>query len=244
MYSDDVQTHSSEPAAREGVLGPWLSRTVGEGFGRALAARILKQPFASERLSLSCFQGPKIEHELFFSNFSGAPGISRQNPGISRQEVWFPWVSKDIPHFLATHPSRGRPLTHPKISGPKSLGLGSFFLPEFFDLKASFLLDIVIPDLADSRQLRALLHGSLEFSLSLQGFILQSRKKRTRPPPKENHLGKEPFWPQRNSFQACGGYKNPIETKKTISATEIFPLRPPFFGKEKFCTGAGRCMPS
>ena len=68
---------------------------------------------------------------LFFSNFSGAPGISRQNPGISRQKVWFPWVSKDIPNLLAPTPSRGRPLPHPRISGPKSLGLGSFFLPDF-----------------------------------------------------------------------------------------------------------------
>ena len=35
-------------------------------------------------------------------------------------------------------------------------------------------------------------------------------------------------------------YENPM---KTISTTEIFPLWPHFFcGKEKFCTGAGRCM--
>ena len=33
------------------------------------------------------------------------------------------------------------------------------------------------------------------------------------------------------------------KNRKTISTTEIFPLWPPFFfGKEKFCTGAGRCM--
>ena len=38
--------------------------------------------------------------------------------------------------------------------------------------------------------------------------------------------------------------KNPTKTrKKTISTTEIFPLWTPFFSaKEKFCTGAGRCM--
>ena len=63
------------------------------------------------------------EHKLFFSNFSGTPGISRQ-------KVWFPWVSKDIPNFLAPTPSRGSPPPHPKISGPKCLGLGSFFLPD------------------------------------------------------------------------------------------------------------------
>ena len=43
----------------------------------------------------------------------------------------------------------------------------------------------------------------------------------------------ELFWPQRKTFQAGGGYKNPIKTRKTISTTEIFPLWPPFFsGKE------------
>ena len=53
----------------------------------------------------------------------------------------------------------------------------------------------------------------------------------------------ELFWPQRKTFQASGGYKNPIKRKKAITTTEIFPPWPPFFsGKEKFCTGAGRCM--
>ena len=52
------------------------------------------------------------------------------------------------------------------------------------------------------------------------------------------------FWPQRKTFQAGGGYKNPIKIRKAISTTEIFPPWTPFFfGKEKFCTGAGRCMP-
>ena len=59
---------------------------------------------------------------FLFSNFSGTSGICRQNPGISSQNV----VSRDIPNFSAPTPSRGRPPPHPKISGPKSLGLGSF----------------------------------------------------------------------------------------------------------------------
>ena len=68
----------------------------------------------------------KLNTNFFFSNFSGTPGISRENPGMSQQKVWFPWVSEDIPNFLAPTPSLGRPPPHPKISGPKSLGLGSF----------------------------------------------------------------------------------------------------------------------
>ena len=81
-----------------------------------------------------------LNTNLFFSNFSGSPGISRQNPGISRQKVWFPWVSKDIPNFLVLPtPSRRRPPPHPKISEPKSLGLGAFCLPEFYVMAGASL---------------------------------------------------------------------------------------------------------
>ena len=66
----------------------------------------------------------------FFSNFSGTAGISRPNPGISRQKSLISLASRDIPNFLAPTPSRARPLPHRKISGLKSLGLGSFFVPE------------------------------------------------------------------------------------------------------------------
>ena len=67
---------------------------------------------------------------FFFSNFSGASGISRQNPGISRQKNLISLISRDIPNFSAPTPSRERPPPHRKISGPKSLGLASFFFPE------------------------------------------------------------------------------------------------------------------
>ena len=68
---------------------------------------------------------------LFFSNFSGTAGISQQNPGISRQKSLISLVSRDIPNFLAPAPSCGRPLPHWKISGLKSLGLGSFSVADF-----------------------------------------------------------------------------------------------------------------
>ena len=58
----------------------------------------------------------KLNTNFFFSNFSGTPGMSRQNPRISRQKVWLPWVSKNIPNFLAPtlhveapHPTRRFP---------------------------------------------------------------------------------------------------------------------------------------
>ena len=62
--------------------------------------------------------------------FRAPPGYPGQNPGISRQKVCFPLVSRDIPNLLASTPSRRRPPPHRKISGPKSLGLCSCFLPE------------------------------------------------------------------------------------------------------------------
>ena len=77
----------------------------------------------------------KLNPNFFFSNFSGTPGISRQNPGISRQKSLISLVSRGIPNFSAPTPSCGRPPPHPKKSGPKSLGLGSFFVPS--DLRNS-----------------------------------------------------------------------------------------------------------
>ena len=74
--------------------------------------------------------GQNCTQTFVFSNLSDTPTTSHPNPGISHQKVCFPWVSKDIVNFLAPTPSRGRPPPHPKISGPKSLGLGFFFFPD------------------------------------------------------------------------------------------------------------------
>ena len=52
-----------------------------------------------------------------------------------------------------------------------------------------------------------------------------------------NHHRKKTIWrtflASKKTFQAGGGYKNPIKTKKTISTTEIFPLCTPFFSAKK-----------
>ena len=77
--------------------------------------------------SWSFFLGNENWIQTFlFSNFSGTSGISRQNPGISRQKCLASLVSRDIPNFLAPTPSRGRPPPHRRNSGPKSLGLFLF----------------------------------------------------------------------------------------------------------------------
>ena len=49
---------------------------------------------------------------------------------------------------------------------------------------------------------------------------------------KRKSLG-ELFWSQRKTFQAGGGYKNPIKTRKAISTTEIFPLWTPFVSAKR-----------
>ena len=50
----------------------------------------------------------KLNTTFFSQTFRAPPGYSGKNPGISCQKVWFPWVSKDIPNFLAPTRSRGR----------------------------------------------------------------------------------------------------------------------------------------
>ena len=72
----------------------------------------------------------KIEPKhFFFSNFSGASRISRQNPGISRPKSLIPCVSRDIPNFFGPHtPSCGRPPPHQKIILTQKFRFVFFFL--------------------------------------------------------------------------------------------------------------------
>ena len=90
---------------------------------------------------------------------------------------------------------------------------------------------------------------SLGLSTGLHTELLNlndyTEKKKAHTTTTERNAFGELFWPQRKTFQAGGGYKIPIQTRKAVSTTEIFPLWTPFFCKEeKFCTGAGRCMVS
>ena len=75
-------------------------------------------------------RGRELNTTFFSQTFRARSGYPAKILGISRQKVCFPWFSKDIPNFLAPTAWRGRPPPHPKIFGPKSLGLGSFFLHE------------------------------------------------------------------------------------------------------------------
>ena len=70
-----------------------------------------------------------IKHKFVFSNFSGAAGISQQNPGISRQKSLISLVSRDIPNLLAPTPSRGRTPTPLENIRTKKFGFGFLFLP-------------------------------------------------------------------------------------------------------------------
>ena len=69
------------------------------------------------------------------------------------------------------------------------------------------------------------------------GTSTRRRKKCTLPPPEVNHL--ENFSGLKETFKAGGRYKNPIKFRRTVSTSSVAPF---FSAKEKFLTGAGRCM--
>ena len=66
--------------------------------------------------------GRELDTNFFFPNFSGTPGISRQ-------KVWLPWVSKDILNFFAPHPFTWKTHTPPEDIRTKKLKFGFPFLP-------------------------------------------------------------------------------------------------------------------
>ena len=74
----------------------------------------------------------EIEPKLIFLKLFGRPrDIPAKSRDIPPKKFDFPgFEGRMISNFLAPTRSRGRPLPHWKISGPKSLGLGSFFLPD------------------------------------------------------------------------------------------------------------------
>ena len=73
-------------------------------------------------------RGPKLNTNFLFSNFSVAPGISWQNPGISRQTVWFSGFRGTYQTFWPPPLHVEDALPHRKISGPKSFEFGFLFL--------------------------------------------------------------------------------------------------------------------
>ena len=94
----------------------------GCAYPSAFPDKLFQEPMCT----LKC-RDQRLNTNFFFSNFSGTPGIyPSRNPGTSRQRLWFPWLSRDMPNFSAPTPSRGRPPPDRKISGPKSLASCSF----------------------------------------------------------------------------------------------------------------------
>ena len=90
--------------------------------------------FTNTSCKSACLHNAPSLHTVdFFSNFSGAAGISsHQNPRLSRQKslISLGLFSREMPNFLARTPSCGRPPPHRNISGLKSLGLCSSFVPD------------------------------------------------------------------------------------------------------------------
>ena len=75
--------------------------------------------------------GDKSWTQTIFRNFSGTAGTSQQNPGVSRPRSLVSLVSRHMPDFWPPALQVEDPHPHRKISGPKSLSLCSFFLPDF-----------------------------------------------------------------------------------------------------------------
>ena len=98
---------------------PFLAALVG---GRALCAP------TNVHNRKAIFRGQKLNPNIFFSNFSGASGISRQNPGISRQKSLIPWVSRDIPNFFGPHPFTWKTPIPPENIRTQKFRFGFFFL--------------------------------------------------------------------------------------------------------------------
>ena len=71
--------------------------------------------------------GTRIEQKPLFLKLFGAPGISRQNPGISAKKFGSPGLRRTYQTFWPPPLYVEDPPPHPKISIPKSLGLGFFF---------------------------------------------------------------------------------------------------------------------
>ena len=81
-----------------------------------------------------CFRASgKIEHKLFFLKLFGhLRHILAKIPGYPAKKFVFPGFEGHTELF-GPHPFMWKTptvCTHPKISGPRSLGLGSFFLPD------------------------------------------------------------------------------------------------------------------
>ena len=120
------------------IVHPWVQKfypVLGLGSGESLLWRFQTPVLYWITFSLrenalpnhSVNRGPKLNTNFFFSNFSGTPGISQQNPGISRQKSLISLVSRGIPNFLAPIRSCGRPPPPPANIRTQKFGFGFLF---------------------------------------------------------------------------------------------------------------------
>ena len=94
-------------------------------------AEVTGQESQKKRGSLDRSRERKLNTNFFFSNFSGTSGISRQNPGISHPKSLISPGFEGHTELFGPHPFTWKdPQPHRRISGPESLGLGSFFFSD------------------------------------------------------------------------------------------------------------------
>ena len=64
-------------------------------------------------------RGQKLNTIFVFQTFRAPPGYPSKNPGIYHQKVWFHWVTRDKPNFLAPTPWRADPHPTGRYPEPK-----------------------------------------------------------------------------------------------------------------------------
>ena len=90
------------------------------------------------------FRGQKLNPNFFFSNFSGASGISRQNPGISRPKSLISLVSEVRIELFGPHPFTWKTPTPLENIQTKKFGFGFLFRARYLWRFCS-LLFVVFP---------------------------------------------------------------------------------------------------
>ena len=78
------------------------------------------------------FRERKLNTDFFSQTFRAPPGYPCKIPGYPAKKIWFSWFRGTCRTFRPPPLRVKDPHPTPKISGPKSLGLGSFFLPDQF----------------------------------------------------------------------------------------------------------------
>ena len=120
-------------------------------------------------LMIGLHRGQKLNTKFIVSNFSDTSGISRQKSWDIPPNNLVSLGFEGHAELFGPHPSRGRPPTHPKNSGPKSLGMGSFSLMIGYEPACFFDQRPLHTKLSHSQPLELVAEFWLSLGFSLKG---------------------------------------------------------------------------